>query len=203
MKTRNFLCAAIGALFMCSANAALVVYDSKTAFNDATTSQIVEPYIAPENSFLSLSEATFNGIRYPELAFMVDPGYAPDLYQWNSGAVLLLGNVATLSFAPTHAFAADFGTLNPGAAVTVTIDGIDTVVRTEARRNLRFRGWVSDTAFTSVSFSTPAQFLILDNVTRAGAGGLPPPVQVPEPGSLALMGVGLLLLARKRVSTVS
>ena len=68
---------------------------------------------------------------------------------------------------------------------------------------LSFYGWVSDTAFTSVTFSTAAEYIILDNVTRAGTPALPPPGKVPEPGSLALTGLGLLLLARKRFCAVS
>lgn len=204
MKTISTLSAALGALVLSSAaNAALVRYTNIDEFNAATTSRVVDTYFAPANDFISLSNATLNGITYPEFAFMVDPGYAPNLYQWGTGAVLLLDRSATLSFAPTKAFAAGFGTLNPGSNITVTIDGVQTLLSTSAQKNLSFYGWVSDTAFTSVTFSTAADYLILDNVTRAGVPNLPPPTVIPEPGTLALMGLCIAFLTQRRRLTVS
>ena len=202
LRTRIGTLAAIAALMVSSAaSAALLRFSDVDDFNAATTDRVIEPYFAPPGDFVSLSNATYNGIGYPEYAFMIDPGYS-DLYQWGTGPVLLLDRVTTLTFAPTRAFAADFGTLNRGAFVTVTIDGILTLVPTSPS-SLSFFGWVSDTAFTSVAFSTSAEFIVLDNVTRAAVDQVPPPFVVPEPGSVALMGLGVLLLASTRRHAVS
>lgn len=205
MKLTTLTCtlAAAAALTLSSAaSAALLRFTDRDDFNNATTDRVVEPYAAPPGDFVSLSNATYNGIRYPEYAFMIDPGYA-DLYEWGTGPVLLLDRITTLTFAPTRAFAADFGTLNRGSFVTVTIDGILTLVSTSDQPSLSFFGWVSDTAFTSVSFSTSAQFIVLDNVTRGAVDNVPPPFVVPEPGSIALLGLSVLLLAHTRRRAVS
>lgn len=199
MKIATILCTGIATLCMSSAaQAALIRYTDLASFNAATPERVVERNVAPEDSFISLSDATLNGISYPKFAFMIDPGFDPDLYQWGSGPILLLDRKATLSFAPTKAFAANFGTLYSGATITVTIDGITTNVVTKPNKAFNFYGWVSDTAFTSVSFSTASHLIVLDDVTRAGKPGPPPPVTLPEPGSIALAGLGILLLARTR-----
>ncbi|UUZ53051.1 PEP-CTERM sorting domain-containing protein [Massilia sp. H-1] len=126
---------------------------------------------------------------------MVDPAYSPGLYQWNTGAVLLIDSPATLTFAPVTAFGADFGTILAQArSITVTINGVSNVITTSARPELSFYGWTSSAAITSVQISTSADYLILDNVTRAARA----PAQVPEPASLALLGLGMLGLALAR-----
>ncbi len=204
MKLITMLCAALGALAISNAaQAAQVRYTSISDFNNATTNRLVEPNSAPAGDYTYVGFETVNGISYPDNAYMIDPGYAPDVYDWGSGAVLLLDGIAKLSFAPTHAFAADFGTLNTGAPITVTINGVSTVVNTALEKRLTFYGWVSDTAFTSVSFSTPEQYLILDNVTRANSPNVPPPVDIPEPGGVLLAGLAMALLAHRRRRAVS
>ncbi len=184
-----------------ASNAALIEYTSRAAFDAATTGQSIEPNIAPPGSFYVLNNLDYNGFIYPDFAYMVDPPYAPSLYEWGSGPVLLLASQSSLSFAPITAFAADFGTLPEGFTLTVTIDGITTLIPTPPQRQLTFYGWTSDTPFTTVSFSTNAQYLILDNATRASADVDPPAGSVPEPGSLALIGLGMLGLAARRWRT--
>ena len=176
------------------AHAALIEYTSRAAFNAATTTRSVEPNQAPPNSYYFVGGLDYNGIQYPGSAYMIDPGYAPSLYEWGSGPVLLLARQSALSFAPVTAFAVDFGTLPDGSPITVTIDGIASVIGTPAQRQLTFRGWASSTPFSTVAFSTPAQYLILDNVTRAEVQ------PVPAPAPLALTGLALLAFAARRRS---
>ncbi len=184
-----------------AAHAALVEYTSRDAFNAATTLRSVETNVAPPGLFYILNNLNYNGIQYPDYAYMIDPAYAPTLYQWQSGPVLLLKPQSKLSFAPTNAFAADFGGLPDGFTITVTINGVSTDIPTPAQRQLTFFGWTSDMPFSSVLFSTRALYLILDNVTRGYAEvGPPPPVEVPEPASLAMMVLGLLGIAARRRS---
>ena len=189
-----------GALFASTlAHAALVTYTDRDAFDAATTLRSIEPNQAPPGSYYYVGGLDYNGIQYPGYAYFIDPAYQPDLYEWGSGAVLLLASETSLSFAPATAFAVDFGTLPDGYPITVTIDGMSTVIGTPQQRQLTFYGWTSSTPFTQVTFSTGAQLLILDNVTRGYAQvGPPPPTQVPEPAPLAAIGLGLLGIAAGR-----
>jgi hypothetical protein len=179
------------------ASAALVQYANRTDFNAATSGQVVEQYTAPAGSYTPLGFATYNGITYPDYAYMIDPAYAPALYQWNSGAILLLDNSSSLTFAPVTAFAADFGTLSFGGSLTVTIDGISQTLMAAATQDLTFFGFTSTNPFTSITLSTNRELLVLDNVTLATAV-VTPPVGVPEPAPLALMGLAIAALAARR-----
>jgi hypothetical protein len=184
-----------GLLVAGSAHAALIEFTDRAAFDAATTAQLVEGYTAPAGSYTEISNSTYNGIGYSIDTFMVDPGYSPGLYQWNTGAVLLIDSPGTLTFAPVNAFGADFGTILAQArSITVTINGVASLITTSLRPELRFFGWVSTDPITSIQLSTTSDYMILDNVTRAALA----PTPVPEPESLALLGLGMLGLALSR-----
>lgn len=182
------------------AHAALVEYTNRAAFDAATILRSTEPNVAPPGGYYYVGGLDYNGLQYPGYAYFIDPAYGPELYEWGSGAVLLLSaSESNLSFAPVTAFAADFGSLPDGFSITVTIDGIATVIGTPQQRQLTFYGWTSSTPFSTVAFSTGAQYLILDNVTRGTAQDEPPPhTDIPEPAPLAVLGLGLLGMAAGR-----
>ncbi|MES2070921.1 MAG: PEP-CTERM sorting domain-containing protein [Pseudomonadota bacterium] len=175
------------------AHAAIVQYQDSSLFHAATTGGVMETfegYAAPA-SFVDVANQTVGNITYPDYGFIVDSAFSGGGYDWGSGAVLILNQSATdtLSFAPTTAFSASFGTALPFAEnITVTIDGNSFLIGTTNFPNLSFYGWISDTPFSSISFSAGGgAFPILDNIFMARAS-----TEVPEPASLAIFGLGLL-----------
>ena len=185
--------ALVAAAIVASAPASAIViqFNSLAGFNAVTTGNIVEQNTAPSGAYTPIGNSLVNGITYPSYAYMVDPAFDPARYDWGTGAVLLQASSSTLSFAPTTAFSALFGSYLPyGADMTVEIGGSVFQIGTAQHPTLSFFGWTSDTPFSSVTFyNTAGALAVLDNVTRAEA------TNMTEPGSLALMGLAILGLA--------
>lgn len=187
--------AAIAALLSFGASAAVVQYNSLASFNAATSANIVEHNAAPAGGYTPIGNSLVNGITYDSYAYMVDPAMDPLSYDWGTGAVLQQSWSATLTFAPTTAFGALFGSFRPyGASMMVEINGVVHAIDTAGHPALTFFGWTSDTPFSSVTYWNDVfAYAILDDVTRADAVR-----SVPEPGSLALLGLAILALAIAR-----
>ncbi|GGD00263.1 PEP-CTERM sorting domain-containing protein [Undibacterium terreum] len=188
-------------LFAAPIHASVVLYQDLSQFLAAAGPGTTETYegYAPPGGFAVLSDSTVGSITYSDNAYAVDPAFDGGGYNWGTGAVLLLSNPAPftpiLTFAPTKAFGALFGTVNDFQQdITVTIDGQSFLLSTGPFANWTFYGFISDTPFSTFSISAANSALpILDNVFVGQAS-----VAVPEPASLAMLGLGLLGIAIRR-----
>jgi hypothetical protein len=128
---------------------------------------------------------------------VVDPALTPTAIDWGTGAYLQFGSAAavTLTFAPTTAFGALFGSnqLFP-YDISIAIDGGGFMnVPTNVTPTLAFYGWTSDVAFTSVTIAGGESSPVLDNLTLAVS-----PVSEPSTFGMMLAGIGLMAAAVRR-----
>ncbi len=184
--------------------ASVLLYQDADQFQAAApagTTETFEGYAAP-GDFVNVSNSTVGNLTYGDNSFIVDPDFDGGGYNWNTGAVLNfasdLPSDTTLSFAPTTAFSALFGTVNDfGQDILVTINDQSFLLGTGPFANWTFYGFTSDTPFSSVTFSAVQGLPILDNVFLGNNTAT-----VPEPASLTILALGLLcLLATHRRQT--
>jgi hypothetical protein len=180
------------------------IYTDRATWTAASTgiTDIDFEGIAPPGSWVWYDGSAIGGVTFTAVdgssLFVVDPAFYPPLYDWGSGAVFSpqwgspTGVIASLPSGVTS-LALDLMTIGPaesyGYPVDILLsDGTHCVVSTFDRPNRAFFGVVSSTDITSIQITSEV-FPILDNFSY----GSP----VPEPGTLALFGTGLLAVARK------
>jgi hypothetical protein len=139
---------------------------------------------------LTLGGVNFLGYGGEQYFLQVD-NPAADSGNWNSGDYLRGGYspgyiVATLPGTGALAVAFELMSFPNGKTISVTPSSGDPYnLPTSARPNRTFLGLVSDTPITSVRFSAPGGYTLLDNFQYE---------QIPEGSTLLLGGLGLAAL---------
>jgi hypothetical protein len=193
--------------------AGTVTYSSVTDFNAATTTQVTTGFngiLTPDqratDGFAGYTPSlVVNGITFSGLpdgfvninkAGFYGPGDLSVDYLINPGQTTL-PNVLTIAFAPTTAFALDFGTFTNGPASFALSNLFSTIVTpTVGFESTQFLGFVSSDPFSSLTLSVDAnESWVVEDVTTAVAA-------VPEPSTWAMMilgfaGVGFMAYRQK------
>lgn len=218
----NFAFTALALASAMTAQAAVVTYSDRAVFDAAVSGQTTITFeaqnTAPPFTFygggLNVSGVNFNN-PLSNYLFVADGNAVNPSYNWGSGASLLFGSVneggnvvitlpgSTFSFGLDLMAEADFNAdLTAGQLFNLDVDGTNYAVNTAQRPTRTFFGISSDNAINSITITMnnttfPFRVLpILDNFSFSASQGQ----RVPEPGSLALIGVALAAaaLARRR-----
>lgn len=143
---------------------------------------------------------------YGDGAFSFNASAASDLYQVRGVLSLIAPRVPLVirfTGAAVNAIGGNFfitngsGSFRP-VAVSIALSNGSAETFTPATLEDSYRGFITDAFITSLTIDIadiPAFYVTLDNLTIGRAAG---PAAVPEPASLAIVGVGLLGLAAAR-----
>lgn len=193
VRTLTLLAAAV----CIHAHASVIEYTDKTAFDNAstTTKTIDFTGLSGGSSYqyyanmLSTSGVTFTSqtsLLFVFKSSFYGPTYGPMqggeyLNANSSGAITVNFNqaVTAFSFDATSLFQNGTGSVTLSNGQSFSFNYVDT--------GLDFIGFTSDTPITG--YTVNSGYTVLDNVTL-GAAALP--ASVPEPGSVALLGLGLM-----------
>lgn len=204
------LCAAVAcavlALLAPAASAGVIFYTSEAAFLAAISSPSVDTFDdLPLNFVSSPITRTVASYGYEAAAF-------GDFYNFGSGSDIFLStNVAYTDIifssftggvfgAGAYFFAADFdGNLIPGTAINVSVTDSSGTYSSSivATSTTSFLGWVSDLGLLSFSVSVgeaPVNaWLTVNDLVLGGS------TEIPEPSTVALSVLGLLVLGFTRL----
>jgi hypothetical protein len=182
-----------------SVQAAVTVYTDRTAFLAAISGPVLNDFEENGPGDYTAYGSGYDGGTYLFTSssitiFTIDPAY-DQLYDWGTGDVLTLqGGETTVTLdSGLRAFGFDFGNpvLWPGSGL-ITIDGQDYAQLVQPAFN--FFGIVSDSAIDPISINWNGGGGTIDNLVLSRIGA----VAVPLPGTLALVGLGLLGAAVSR-----
>lgn len=211
------LVSAFGLLMSHQANAAVISYSSRAAF-DAVTSITTNIDFEAQNiakSFTYYGSLSVDGVSFTNpgnsYLWVADPGSVSSAYDWGSGASLLYGSNAEgsrfhIALAPgTTAFGFDFMTEDDGhtatgdiGSYTFVVNGVTFSGTSLLRPGRAFFGITSDAPITGIDINLNSAtnafrpLGVIDNFEFGTAAA------VPEPGTLALFGSALIGLALRR-----
>jgi len=190
-----------------SARADTVVFTNSAAFTAAATGlttldfEGIAPPLSVANfgSGMTLQGVTFTGATSGMIS-VVDSGFFAPLFDFQSGAVLSGFAFIEATLPPgITAIGTDLMTTNPtgGSFDVVLSTGEVFTVSTAVRPDRGFFGVTTDVAISSIRFTTvvtPIRGIpLLDNFSFGQAQ----PSNVPEPGTLVLLGSGIAGIAAR------
>ena len=187
-----------------SARADLVIYTDRTTFeaHSQGLQTITFEGLAPLDSFTffpsppGLTQLGVNFQGSPNNLFVIDPGFNPPNFNWNSGQFLQensSGGTLSVTLPPgTTAVGLDVSSFNPQSAILQLSTGDVLTVPEPGKPNFAFIGFTSDVPVTGLSITiTGNGNPTVDNFSF-GLASVGPAAGVPEPGTLVLTTVGLL-----------
>lgn len=183
------------ALVTANANASVITYTDRAAFESAAGSYTVDNLndvsdgtkpTGLDRGAYSFTMESFGCSSGPsQCGDNVVDGFFYPAYVWTYGG-------GSFNFTSAiHAFGLDYGNYSSSTA-SVTLNGYSSSVS-----NGGFFGIIDSDAFTSATYAAQGSGSLFDNVTYSAQQAS----QIPEPGSLALVALGLAgLAARRRTS---
>ncbi len=215
MKTAILIAAATGFFgFATQSEAALASYSDLASFASATSSTTLLDFEGSSFAGLtagtnvwstrdvagfSIGDATFT-VTGGTYQAVIAPAYYPTYYDRGTGNVYHAergANVVINFSSAITSFAFELSTIRRfGGSATLQFSNGDSATASFGDP-LQFHGFVSDTAFTSVSILNPAgsDYILFDNVRF---GGNVAPVPLPAGLPLMMAGVGALALLKRR-----